>query len=165
MRQFCIVVCVCTHTVESNSGPWVLNPCIPDPWVLRSTEYSIPVEEGWPLCKTCWPRGECGVHTMWIWRYPSIKSEFITWSTFVFSYGLFSETTLGLLTTSKYSGALRTVQVFEIHYIAVVLMLYLWNSKDLSASAQLPHERPYTLGDKNHKPRPLVPNGQGHAHG
>jgi len=62
-------------------------------------------------------------------------------------------------------------------------MLYLGN-KDLSPSAQLPPERSYTLGDentctaintssidgwlygevKNHKPCPLVPNGQGHAH-
>jgi len=42
------------------------------------------------------------------------------------------------------------------------LMLYY---KDLSPSAQLPPERSHTLGDKNHKPRPLVPNGQGHAHG
>ena len=63
------------------------------------------------------------------------------------------------------SGALRTVWVYEIHFNAVFLMLYLWNNKDLSPSAQLPPERSYTLGDKNHKPRPLVPNGQGHAHG
>ena len=59
------------------------------------------------------------------------------------------------------SGALRTVRVFEIHFNAVLLMLYLWNSKDLSLSAQRPHETPYTLGVKNHKLRPLVPDGQG----
>ena len=34
-------------------------------------------------------------------------------------------------------------------------MLYIWNNEDLSPSAQLPPERSYTLGDKNHKPRPL----------
>ena len=44
-------------------------------------------------------------------------------------------------------------------------MLYLWNSNDRSPSAQLPPERSYTLGYSNHKLRPLVPNGQGHAHG
>jgi len=44
-------------------------------------------------------------------------------------------------------------------------MLYIWNNKDLSPSAPLPPETAYTLGDKNHKPRPLVPNGQGHADG
>ena len=44
-------------------------------------------------------------------------------------------------------------------------MLYNWNNKDLSPSAQLPPETSYTLGDKNYKPCPLVPNGLDHAHG
>jgi len=63
-----------------------------------------------------------------------------------------------------FSDALKTVRVYEIHLNALFLMLYLWNSKDFSPSAQLPPEISDTLGDKNNKPRPLVPMGQGHAH-
>jgi len=43
-------------------------------------------------------------------------------------------------------------------------MLYIWNNKDFSPSAQLPPETSYTLGDKNHEPYLLEHNGQGHAH-
>ena len=95
------VLCMYTYSIlYSNSGPWVLNPYIPDPWVLRSTEYSI-LEGVVDRCAKhadlegsvgCIPRESGGIHGI---------ISVITRSPFVFSYSFSSETSLGLLTISK----------------------------------------------------------------
>lgn len=57
------------------------------------------------------------------------------------------------------SDAVGTVEVYEIYFHVVILILHVWNNQDFSPSAQLLPERSFSLGDLNNKPNPIISHG------